>query len=454
MKKVFILLSSLFLTFAGLSQSCLPYGITFSTQSQIDSFQVNYPGCSVVEGNVIITGNEITSLAGLSQIIQINGNLDINDNDSLTNLTGLESLGTVRGHVTIFDNNFLNDISALGTLSGTIYNLVISNNNNLNSLNGLEGLTGIGFNLAVVNNNLLTSLDGLNGITTIGHSLTIENNDHLLTLSGLESVSVVASEITIYDNDSLQNLSALIGLKRVYHQLSIFNNDALTNLSGLDSLESIGVHLNIWDNDSLKSLAGLNHLKVITSELSIYNNDALVDLDPLESTTSIGNLEIDGNQKLKSIKGIDQIDPYSLFSITIINNDSLSICNVKCICEYIQTPDPWTYIENNAIGCNNVTEVETACIASSEESYEISHQSSVKIYPNPAYNQVILELISISSYDFSFSICNAIGWQVIRNRTTEPLTIVDISDLPQGMYFVRVSDEKTVRVGRFVKVGL
>jgi len=28
------------------SQSCLPDGITFSTQAQIDNFQINYPGCN------------------------------------------------------------------------------------------------------------------------------------------------------------------------------------------------------------------------------------------------------------------------------------------------------------------------------------------------------------------------------------------------------------------------
>jgi hypothetical protein len=36
------------------SQGCLPEGITFTTQAQIDSFQINYPGCNAVEGNVII----------------------------------------------------------------------------------------------------------------------------------------------------------------------------------------------------------------------------------------------------------------------------------------------------------------------------------------------------------------------------------------------------------------
>ena len=33
---------------------CLPEGITFTTQEQIDNFQTNYPGCTEIEGDVYI----------------------------------------------------------------------------------------------------------------------------------------------------------------------------------------------------------------------------------------------------------------------------------------------------------------------------------------------------------------------------------------------------------------
>jgi hypothetical protein len=47
-------------------QSCLPEGITFSSQEQIDNFQTNYPDCIEIEGGVLIEGNDITNLEGLS----------------------------------------------------------------------------------------------------------------------------------------------------------------------------------------------------------------------------------------------------------------------------------------------------------------------------------------------------------------------------------------------------
>ncbi len=36
--------------------SCLPDGITFSTQAEIDSFQTNYPNCTEIHGDVGING--------------------------------------------------------------------------------------------------------------------------------------------------------------------------------------------------------------------------------------------------------------------------------------------------------------------------------------------------------------------------------------------------------------
>jgi len=55
------------------SQPCLPSGITFSTQEQIDNFQTNYPNCTEIEGDVIIEGNDITNLDGLSVLTAIGG---------------------------------------------------------------------------------------------------------------------------------------------------------------------------------------------------------------------------------------------------------------------------------------------------------------------------------------------------------------------------------------------
>jgi hypothetical protein len=51
----------------------------------------------------------------------------------------------------------------------------------------------------------------------------------------------------------------------------------------------------------------------------------------------------------------------------------------------------------------------------------------------------------------SLVIVNIEGQQLITRQITEPKTHVDINSLPSGVYFVRVTNEKTVEVGKFVK---
>jgi len=55
----------LFIQISASSQSCLPEGITFTTQTQIDYFQSLYPGCTQIEGDVTIIETNITNLNGL-----------------------------------------------------------------------------------------------------------------------------------------------------------------------------------------------------------------------------------------------------------------------------------------------------------------------------------------------------------------------------------------------------
>jgi len=67
MKKLTLLiLLALFIQSKVSSQPCLYNGITFSTQAEIDSFQINYPNCTEIQGDVEISGNVITNLNGLN----------------------------------------------------------------------------------------------------------------------------------------------------------------------------------------------------------------------------------------------------------------------------------------------------------------------------------------------------------------------------------------------------
>lgn len=90
--KIILLFLLLFASVLALtSQSCTPYQQGMLTrQGQVDSFKINYPGCTVIEGSMTLTRN-VENLDSLHLITKVKGNLFMNYS-KLVNLNGLTSL--------------------------------------------------------------------------------------------------------------------------------------------------------------------------------------------------------------------------------------------------------------------------------------------------------------------------------------------------------------------------
>ena len=87
MKKFAITIISLFLFYgAGWTQSCLEEGFIFTQQAEIDDFQVNYPNCTEIIGDITISGEDINNLWGFSNIVSFNSDIKISNNPSLQTL--------------------------------------------------------------------------------------------------------------------------------------------------------------------------------------------------------------------------------------------------------------------------------------------------------------------------------------------------------------------------------
>lgn len=242
MKKLSILIITIMIIQAtGVSQSCLPDGIAFTTQSQIDSFQINHPNCTEIEGDVVIGGlssTDIANLNGLSVLTSIGGNVLIQGNPQLTALAGLDSLTTIGG------------------------SLSIKQNDTLQTLNGLEGMSIIIGELAIYMNRDLTTLSGLDNITSIGINLIIDLNGSLEVLSGLENLTFIGGDLYIggveplmwMGNPALSTLANLENLSTVSGELVIAGNGSLINLSGIDNINGGTISgLEIWRNINLSS---------------------------------------------------------------------------------------------------------------------------------------------------------------------------------------------------------
>ncbi len=292
MQETYVFLDSIFNI---VENSCLPEGITFTTQEEIDNFQINYPNCTEVEGDVSIgdyNGTDITNLNGLSVLTFIGGNLSIGGNDVLSSMTGLDNVTSIGG------------------------NLSIGENVTLTSLTGLENVTSVGGDLWIANTAALTSLMGLDNLTSIGGVIRIYFNNSLTNLSGLESLTCVVGDFWIIGNVALTSLTGLDNMTSIWGNLSIGGNDALASLTGLEGLTSIGGNLDIgfpdgmaaYGNPSLTSLEGLTNLSSLGGGLNLLLNTTLASLAGLENLTSIeGNLSIGGNNALASLTGLDNV---------------------------------------------------------------------------------------------------------------------------------------------------
>ena len=144
MKNIITTISLLLIIYATsvTAQSCLPEGITFTTQEQIDNFQTDYPGCTEIEGDVEINGENITNLNGMLVLKSIGGELLIKST-SLVSLIGLDSITSI-GKSLFIDSNFaLTSLTGLSSLSSIDGNLLIEYNRSLLSIESLENLISI-----------------------------------------------------------------------------------------------------------------------------------------------------------------------------------------------------------------------------------------------------------------------------------------------------------------------
>ncbi|MDD5570647.1 MAG: T9SS type A sorting domain-containing protein [Bacteroidales bacterium] len=74
----------------------------------------------------------------------------------------------------------------------------------------------------------------------------------------------------------------------------------------------------------------------------------------------------------------------------------------------------------------------------------------IELYPNPANTKIIIET-SKSNANGTIYISNINGQELIKLQATSCKLQVDISNLPSGIYFVKVVTDKTVEVGKIIK---
>jgi len=253
--------------------------IIIDSQAGIDTFSTAYP-CETILGDLIIEGEDITNLDGLSNLTAIVGNLYIESNPLLNNLEGLSGI----------------------TMIGD--SLLIEYNSLLNNLEGLSNLTTVGGSLFIEHNPLLNNLDALSNLTTIGRSLSVSSCQNLVNIDGLINLTTVQS-LFIVDNENLSNCCSVpCWIDAVQDYIAIDSNaNGCNHLSDIEeSCEGeidcglvANVNLNVLLEGAYTENSGL--MKTTLQDLNLLPlsqpyNVAPYDYEGLESVATAADLPV------------------------------------------------------------------------------------------------------------------------------------------------------------------
>lgn len=370
------------------AQTCSFTNLRLDSQSAVNAFSST---CKTINGDITVTGADITNLGPLQNIESINGKLTIQNNPALPSLSGLHNLTTAK-HLLIYTNDLLTDLTGLEKLksvSGTThirYNkglvnlqgldslafantFYITNNDSLTNLSGLGSLETVSDILAIGTNKSLASFNGLNSLTTVSR-INIGENDALTDFSGLEKLTSVTYQMHVSSNKNLTSLNGLTSLNYL-SEAYITDNDLMPSLSGLESVRGV-YWLVVGENAGLTSLTGLNNL-ISATNLVIRNNELLTDLSGLDNLTNVGWLQISGNAKLTSLSRLGagtntgrtgsngRVAALTIGGLAITNNVQLTTCAISAVCAFISTNT--ATISGNGFGCETQAAVQIACSA-------------------------------------------------------------------------------------------
>ena len=467
MKKVYILMVALFLVNGVIGQSSIStLSINACAQSKHPAFDLQHPALNSMENVQGKVGNKEWNASNI--VIQTKSKVPHNHQtqnqrslipiyDSIHNWNGVWDTGSMD-----WTNNY------------KIIEMVYDINNNLTSETYKKWNGGYWENymrysyVYDVNENLsievwqfgdstswcylnlfTTTYDANNNRTNTSTQEWVFNSwrNWMLNSAIYDTSNNMTSELTQYWHDSIwmngshksftydANNNLTVCLYLYWHDSIWINNylntstyDANNNL--ISTLYQISINGDPWKNDGFSSYTYDANNNLTAELIQRWNGTAWVNLYQYTYTYNANNNLI------------------SKFCQQWFSNGWVN---------YWQTS--YTYDANNFKISDSYKEwnSEATTISSGDSTYYYFHTvgindhnqtiSTLNIYPNPATDKITIK----TPVKGSFSIHNISGQELIIRQITEPKTQIDISSLPSGIYFVRLSGDRTVEVGKFIK---
>ncbi len=326
-KTLILLLLSLSIFSDSFSQDCLPNGIIFTSQSQIDSFEILFPTCEHILGKVVldikdpafsevqmtnmtqvksfgsleVIGNEMQFLTGPPELEEIKGNFILSENTQLRFLLGFEMLKTIGLDLVIENNPSIDDFRGLSELSELGGQFIFNQNAAAQRLPPVNKLSQLNNGVVIKDNQLLYNIENLVNVTTFTGDVVIENNDWLQDVRGIGRINQ-ADNIIIKDNGRLRTMNSFHVIERINNDFILENNE-LGAIHNPNKLTYIGGDLIIKDHPNMIRIDSLTSLSHVRGNIQIQNNP-LVDYIALPGLDSIGgDLIIKNHAALTNTRG-------------------------------------------------------------------------------------------------------------------------------------------------------
>jgi hypothetical protein len=373
---------------AACGSSCPTGDVTLTTQAEVDAFVVQYPNCTEIDGNLRIAGN-IGNLDSLSNITDVNGNLELIQAGNNINTSGLQNITSIGGKLEvrffggITNLDFLQDLTSIGGLH--------IQNSSVNNIQGLANVSGaLTGGILIESCPNLTSLNGLQNITSLNDRLVVGQIPLLTDLTGLNGLT------------SVNNNSA-----GTPESVWILMNNSLTSINGLENITSLNA----------------SNLPDTSSGFSIFMNPNLNDINALSNVTNI----------------VDRI--------SIQNNPMLANCAIASVCNKLAITTSGVPIANNATGCQSTAVVQSACALSSD----LFDLSNVSVFPVPFRNEITVQLKDAFGKT-QVSIVDLTGKTLVQRTSSESeIQINGLDGLANGVYLLQIESNGGIYTQKIIK---
>ncbi|HNW97379.1 MAG TPA: T9SS type A sorting domain-containing protein [Bacteroidales bacterium] len=199
----------------------------------------------------------------------------------------------------------------------------------------------------------------------------------------------------------------------------------------------------IWFNGSHDQCITL--IPTISSSYNVSGEDA--NHCPVSDNVTVNILTAPNNPVISLSAGGDSLISDTLYGNqwycngVIIPNDTDYVCTPSVSGDYFS-------IVTNSCGSDTSNAIHITIVGLSD----IKGIQGMRIYPNPADDNITIEFTDASEKN-NVSIYNVEGQKIIEQNTSASTgkTLVGISDLQKGIYFLKVMNENNITVIRFIK---